>query len=727
MAQIKKPFDEARIPFDKMSYTPDVPSTALGPNEYNRGINVETDVRGIRSVFGDQEILSSITGTPTYVSSGYRQDGNYWFIVATDEGKWWATYNNTWTDITPAGGAAPWNAAYSQGINISEAWNGTVPIYNDTINAPFFWSEVTGNPTPPMTLYSNLVPVMNIASIAYLSPTTQRITVISDYATVPYAAGQQILLAGINSYYDGVFVVTASTTTTIDYLAVPGAAYPGGGTVSANVSPNYTWNYNPNWKNLTAGFLRLYTTPNVGNILVAGDLTATLLDDSVVRYPTTVQWSQAFGLSQAPATWAPTVVNIANQVDVPLRGPAVDAFPSGGQFFLCSYWDTVVFSPINYSTTSTPILGVRLFNQGRGLLTSNSWANTDKLVYGVDARDIWVFDGNDFTGIGNQRVKNWFYDQLDQEYTDRVFMENNSEKNQIEIYYPAYGNVDGVPNKMLSYRYDLEVWNPPRDVDSATFSCESPVWSGTTSVYTNLTAITVTGTGSGAVFDVEQFGTQYTVRIPSGTTGTGYAIGDTLKILGTSVGGATPANDITITVTYVNTAQASGVEFVTATGNANGSNSINPASRTIVYARGVANSKLVQKDQGYSFIHSQPIVSSFHRDNIKMLTDYSGKLQVHRILPELVNLDLHSVAINPATQPELSGGIVITIAAANAVGQAPQIITSLGVLTDTDNPWVQINQNAFRVNTIELGNTSNRNAWMCSATTWQFTQVEDDR
>jgi hypothetical protein len=44
-----------------------------------------------------------------------------------------------------------------------------------------------------------------------------------------------------------------------------------------------------------------------------------------------------------------------------------------------------------------------------------------------------------------------------------------------------------------------------------------------------------------------------------------------------------------------------------------------------------------------------------------------------------------------------------------------------------NNPWAQINQNAFRVNTIELGDTSDQNIWMCSATTWQITQVEDDR
>ena len=211
----------------------------------------------------------------------------------------------------------------------------------------------------------------------------------------------------------------------------------------------------------------MYSTPNVGSILVAGNLTVTNQDDSISKYPVTIQWSQAFGLNQAPLTWEPTITNIANQLEVPLRGPCVDAFPCNGMFFLCSYWDTVVFSPMNYSTTSTPILGVRLYNQGRGLLTSNVWANTDTSVYGIDARDVWVFDGNNFKGIGNQRVKNWFFDQLDPNYYDRIFMETNTNKNQIEIYYPDSSATNGVPNKMLAYRYDLDSWNPPREIGRA--------------------------------------------------------------------------------------------------------------------------------------------------------------------------------------------------------------------------------------------------------------------
>jgi hypothetical protein len=278
------------------------------------------------------------------------------------------------------------------------------------------------------------------------------------------------------------------------------------------------------------------------------------------------------------------------------------------------------------------------------MLTSNAWANTDKLVYGVDSRDIWVFDGNDFQGIGNQRVKNWFYDQLDPDHVQQMFMEVNTQRNQVEIYYTAKGfdddgnNPGGSPNKMISYRYDLDCWNPPRDVSEATFACESPVWSYTDPDWSN-----------------------------------------------------------------------------------------HEGSRTVVYARGKSDVPLVQKDQGYSFLTSNvnpngDIASTFRRDNIKMLQNYSGKLMVHRLLPEVVNMGDSELPIYPST-----GNISVRIEGSESVGNAPVQTTAVTMAIATDDPWCQIDQNAHRVNAIELTNTSNTDIWMCSATTWQFTQVEDDR
>ena len=59
----------------------------------------------------------------------------------------------------------------------------------------------------------------------------------------------------------------------------------------------------------------------------------------------------------------------------------------------------------------------------------------------------------------------------------------------------------------------------------------------------------VISAASGATWNVTKTATGYSVTICTG--GSNYTVNDTVKILGTSVGGATPVNDITITVTTV--------------------------------------------------------------------------------------------------------------------------------------------------------------------------------
>ena len=551
-------FNEAKIPFTNMSFTPDVPASALGANEYNAGYNIETDTRGIRSVFGDEYILqqlssaNGVVGTPIFLTSGYRGVSNqiYWLVFATVDGsgagRWYMQDSAGITEITPSGGLT----GYYAGMPITDCWNGTVLFLNDSLYPPMYLLSTAGQ----LRMYD-----------------------------VPY--GDQ--------------------------------------------TPNtYVWNYNPDWSALSAGFVRLYSTPNVGSILIAGNLTAAVISTgTTVNYPTTVRWSQAFGLNAGPTTWTPTISNTANELEVTVRGPVLDGFPMNGNFYVCSYWDTVIFSPINYTSTSAPILGVRLLNQGRGLLNENCWANADTLVYGLDARDLWSFDGSNFKPLGNQRVKNYFYQNLNPLYTNRVFVINNTQKNQIEIYYPDLAST-GWCNKMLAYRYDLDVFQAPRDIANASQATESPVWSGT---------------------------------------------------------------------------------------------DYNPASRTVIYTQGVPDTFLVQKDQGHEFIGNVAISSQFRRDNIQLLKDYSGQLLLHRILPEVVNIDLNGV---PTTG---TGNITITVGGSNSVGSDPTFKPPVTMPVATDNPWTQINQNAYRINTLEIGDTSNVNTWLCSAVSVQMTQTQDSR
>lgn len=522
-----------KTPFTNMSFTPDVPSSALQPTEYNLGLNVETNVRGVNSIAGDEYILSQIPGHIIYVTGGFRLGNIWWYVVATVEGKWYGIDDAGYTDLTPTTG---YSGAYTLDTAFTEAWNGEVLFINDSIN-------------PPM----------------YLLPTETKFRL---YGQAP---------------------------------------------------DNYVWNYNPDWSSLTAGFMRLYNSPNLGSLLIAGDLTANVISTgTTVNYPNTIRWSQNFGQNSGPTTWAPTLVNVANELEIPVRGPAVDGFPLNGNFYVCSYWDTVVFSPIAYQNNTAPSFGIKLVNQGRGLLNENCWANVDNVVFGVDARDIWQFDGGTFKPIGNQRVKQYFFDNLNPNYTNQVFVDHNSSKYQIEVYYPDM-NSNGTCNKMLAYRYDLDVWQAPRDVTNATMSNEGPIWT------------------SGNVFNL--------------------------------------------------------------------------ASRTIVYANYAGNVALVQKDQGTSFLGNATIPTLFQRNNISFGQPYSASVQVHRVLPEVYG----------------TGNIDVTVGMSDSVAGNVTYRPTVEMPIVTDNPWVQINQNEARVNTIKFQSNSNVNSWQLTAANWQVTVVQDTR
>ena len=629
MAQIKSTYDEVRVPFTKMSFTPDIPSTNLGPNEYNDGLNIETDVRGIRSVFGDVQILNQLSGTPVYITGGYREDGNWYYIVAcvenTNEGRWYqVNFTSGVVNITPGVGLNPtaFLPGYSTDINITEAWNGTALVINDAVNVPMF---LQGNSTE-FEQYK-LQADENIINLTWVLGTA---TVdIAAAPIVPYQLGDKITIS--NAFpitWNGDYVITlVNSSTSFDFQI---ASNPGLWNNGGTLRPTYQWNYNPDWENLICGFMRVFSAPNVGSVLIAGNLTA---DDgtTIYNFPNTVRWSQNFGLNTVPQTWQPSITNVANELEVPLRGPVLDGFPCNGNFFVSSYWDTVVFSPIAYQTTQIPVFGVRLFNQGRGLLNSNCWVNTDDLVYGVDARDIWVFNGQDFKPLGNQRVKNYFFYNLDPTATNQVFMEINSQKNQIELYYPEDGTSTGFCNRMISYRYDLDTFNPPRVMPNIIMSTEGPVFRS----------------DYGNIFD--------------------------------------------------------------------------PGSRTVSFVRAVANTYICEKDQGYSFLANANINSSFRRDAIHLSDEYSTQTMVHRILPEVNNINEFGLTTTS------TGNISIQIGGQDSPGQPITFKNTVVYPIVSGNTWIQVNQNVYRLNTIIISNSSNSNAWQCSAITWQYTETQDAR
>lgn len=739
-----------KTPFTNMSFTPDVPAAALGPNEYNSGQNVETDTRGIKKVLGDQAILNQIPGQVVYVAANFRIGTQFWFIVANNSGSWYGITTSGITNLTPTVSSYISNQ-YSYNTRFTSSWNGDVLFVNDTVNPPMYllptdtefrlydtsypdqspniyvWNYYinqsnvyatfganTANVTASFTQaganvlasFANNIMTITAINSGSIQPTQtvigngipggttvtagsgatwllsanvgnvalELVNTIGGNATmaVHYInngtvnLGQNISGAGIPANtaivagpdstglnwqvnaniniptYETVLCAGNSTISTMTVAnvangivqvgqTITGAGIPANTTIISGSGTSFIANANLNivnpepvstvgpnsWTNLTAGFVRVYASPNVGSLLIAGNLTYNVAG-TTYNLPNTVRWSQGFGLNSGPTTWAPTLTNIANEVDIPLRGPAIDGFPLNGNFYVCSYWDTVVFSPIAYTSTSAPVFGIKLISQGRGLLNENCWAAVDNVVYGIDSRDVWLFDGGNFTGVGDQRVKNYLFANINTAYTNQVYMINNTKKYQIEIYYPDL-NSTGLCNQMISYRYDLQVWNPPRAVTNAVFSVESPVW---------------------------------TAGVP------------------------------------------------------------NLASRGVVYAQGnITLGQLIQKDIGNAFVNNTAINSQFRRDNINFGQPYSNRIQVHRVLPEITG----------------TGNVTVTVGGANSVGNTAVFKPPVVMNIATDNPWVQINQNDVRVTSIVVGTNDATDTWQMTEANWQISIIEDAR
>ena len=118
----------------------------------------------------------------------------------------------------------------------------------------------------------------------------------------------------------------------------------------------------------------------------------------------------------------------------------------------------------------------------------------------------------------------------------------------------------------------------------------STVTAITPATFNSVTTTNVTGVGTGATFNVTRNAADngYTVTLVNGGTGYSATLGsNTIRILGTAVGGATTANDITITITAVDVTGVITAFTIPAAGAA-GNLSAGSAMTTVTVTSGTA-------------------------------------------------------------------------------------------------------------------------------------------
>ena len=119
------------------------------------------------------------------------------------------------------------------------------------------------------------------------------------------------------------------------------------------------------------------------------------------------------------------------------------------------------------------------------------------------------------------------------------------------------------PNSSSTYQIEPRITiTAPTNSDAAITMPTSTTWYDAEYIQTSAqyTGVSATGgDGSGATFDVTRNGSKYYLTVNA--AGTGYSRLDELTIAGTDVGGASTTNDITITLTSLNSTTGAVVDF----------------------------------------------------------------------------------------------------------------------------------------------------------------------
>ena len=121
------------------------------------------------------------------------------------------------------------------------------------------------------------------------------------------------------------------------------------------------------------------------------------------------------------------------------------------------------------------------------------------------------------------------------------------------LYIPSYVRLIGSGKERTVFNFVTGGINTGTSL-SLTPGTAIAVATGSTATYPTVATTTVTGTGTGAIFTITRTSAGSSTYQTSNTTitvlnsGSGYASGDVIKVLGSALGGSSPANDLTITL-----------------------------------------------------------------------------------------------------------------------------------------------------------------------------------
>lgn len=113
---------------------------------------------------------------------------------------------------------------------------------------------------------------------------------------------------------------------------------------------------------------------------------------------------------------------------------------------------------VNYSGPPTffkilPAVGAK------GTPATNSLVQAGSLIYYLGEDGFYAFDGTNTKPIGTERIDKFFFDDLDQNYFERIIGESDPINKIIYWSYPDKTNTGGLCNKIIAYNWSIDEWS----------------------------------------------------------------------------------------------------------------------------------------------------------------------------------------------------------------------------------------------------------------------------
>tara|TARA_E500000331_G_scaffold7131_1_gene6938 strand:- start:1649 stop:5203 length:3555 start_codon:yes stop_codon:yes gene_type:complete len=256
----------------------------------------------------------------------------------------------------------------------------------------------------------------------------------------------------------------AATNTTITYIG----GLADGNVVTVNVKSR-------NVVTVTAGVVESF-----GDLLVAGNLTEKDGSNTVRRLAGEVRTSDVAAPGGIPNNWNPfeTGVNTADEFTLAETSVIKDMKPLQGGMYIYAT-DSIHVMRLTGNVNAPVSFGS--ITDEYGCLTNGGVIEYDGKHFIIGRNDIYVFAGNpgDIQSLADQRVRRYFFDNLNPTYEQQLFTLLNHRQNEIWICYPTLASLAGESDEALIWNYRDNTWTL-RDLNSVTSGDVGPVKGGGT-------------------------------------------------------------------------------------------------------------------------------------------------------------------------------------------------------------------------------------------------------